>query len=310
VSEERTFHGRTFGVSNLDKVFYPDEEITKGDVIEYYDRIADTMLPYIEGRFISLHRWPDGIEGKDFYQKETPDYFPDWIRTGEVEKEEGTNRQVVVDEPATLVYLAQQGCITPHAWPSRADAPRSPDRIVFDFDPAETSWEEAFDDVRWAARRLRDVLDRIGLVPFVMTSGSRGLHVYVPVRAEKGFDEVKALARDVAELLARRHPDALTTEVRKEKRKGRIFVDYLRNEYAQTAVTPYSLRARPGAPVATPLDWDELSRSGMGPRRYTLSNLFRRLGSRDDPWTGMGRRARSLDEPLERLDELRAGEDG
>ena len=137
-----------------------------------------------------------------------------------------------------------------------------------------------------------------------MTSGSKGLHVHVPIRRDGEFDEVKRLARDVSELLARRHPDRLTVEIRKKKREGRIFVDFLRNEYAQTAVAPYSLRARPGAPVATPLEWDELSSSGMGPRRYTLENLFRRLGRKDDPWKGMDRRARSLDGPREELDEM------
>lgn len=302
--EEREVFGRTIGLSNLDKVLYPDAGITKGDVVEFYERIGDTMLPYVRDRFLSMHRWPDGIGGEGFYQKETPGWFPDWIRTREVEKKGGTNCQVVVEEPATLVYLAQQACLTPHVWLSRADRPRHPDRIVFDLDPPEGSWREAFDDVRRAARRVRAVLERIGLVPFVMTSGSSGLHVYVPIRRSHGFDEVKRVARDVAELLARRHPDRLTTEIRKTARKGRIFLDYLRNEYAQTAVAPYSLRARPGAPVATPLDWDELSASGMGPRRYTLENLFRRLGRKDDPWKGMARRARSLDGPREALDRL------
>ncbi|MGD2071774.1 MAG: non-homologous end-joining DNA ligase [Gemmatimonadota bacterium] len=302
--EEREVFGRTIGFSNLDKILYPDAGITKGDVVEFYGRIADTMLPHVQDRFLSMHRWPDGIDGKDFYQKDTPHWFPDWIRTREVEKEGGTNCQVVVEEPATLVYLAQQACLTPHVWLSRADEPRRPDRIVFDLDPPKESWREAFDDVRRAARRLRAVLDEIGLVPFVMTSGSSGLHVHVPIRRERGFDEVKGLARDVAELLARRHPERLTTEVRKKARKGRIFLDILRNEYAQTAVAPYSLRARPGAPVATPLEWDEVSGSGMGPRRYTLENLFRRLGHKDDPWKGIGRRARSLGAPREALDRL------
>lgn len=306
--EEREIHGRRFELSSLDKVFYPDRGFTKGQVIEYYEKVARTMLPHVRGRYISMHRWPDGIEGKDFYQKETPDYFPDWIRTEEVEKEGGTNCQVVVEEPATLVYLAQQGCLTPHIWLSRADEPRAPDRMVFDFDPAAESWDEAFDAVRRAARSLRSMLEEIGLTPFVMTSGSRGLHVHVPIRREETFDLVKALARDVAELLVRRYPHELTTQVRKNKRKRRIFVDYLRNEYAQTAVAPYSLRARPGAPVATPVEWDELSSPGMGARRYTLDNLFLRLSRKGDPWKRMGSRARTLKGPRERLDRLREAE--
>lgn len=300
---ERSFHGRTFEVSNLDKVLYPDAGVTKGDVIDYYDRIADTMLPHAEGRFISMHRFPDGIDEEGFYHKETPDYFPDWIRTAEVEKEEGSNRQVIIDEAATLAYLAQQACLTPHIWLSRAEAPRKPDRIVFDFDPSQP-WDEAFDSVRWAARRLRELLDELGLESHVMTSGSRGLHVHAPIQAEHDFDDVKDFTHGVAELLTERHPDRLTIAMRKDQRGDRIFVDYLRNEYAQTTVAPYALRARPGAPVATPLDWAELGAAEMGPRRYTIENLFRRLSRKDDPWADISRHARSLGEPRDKLAEL------
>lgn len=286
-------HGRAFEISHRDKVLYPEDGITKGDVIDYYARVAEIMLPYVEGRFISMQRFPDGIAAEGFYEKEAPDYFPDWIATGEVAKEDGSNRQVIIDEPATLAYLAQQACITPHIWLSRAASVRSPDRMVFDFDPSRP-WREAFAAVRRAARALRDLLDEIGLVGYVMTSGSRGLHVHVPIRPGDDFDAVKDLARDIAECLAARHPEHLTTAMRKNKRGERIFVDYLRNEYAQTTVAPYALRARPGAPVATPLDWDELGASGMGPRKYTLGNLFRRLAQKDDPWRAMGRRARGI----------------
>jgi len=300
----REVHGRAIGLSSLDKIIFPEDGITKGDVIRFYENMANTMLPYVRDRFMSMHRFPDGIRGKHFYQKDTPDYFPDWIRTLEVEKKDGTNCQIAIEEPATLVYLAQQACLTPHIWLSRIDAPDHPDRLVFDFDPASQSWERAFGGVRWAARELRALLDSIGLTSFVMTSGSRGLHVHVPVRPTHAFDAAKRLARDVAELLARRYPDRLTTEIRKNKREGRIFIDFLRNDYAQTAVAPYALRARRGAPVATPIEWDELSSSGMGPRRYTLSSVFRRLGQKQDPWRGMDGHARSIDSPRQKLDRL------
>lgn len=302
---EREIFGRTITFSNLDKVFYPDAGITKGGVIDYYERVAETMLPWVRDRFLSMHRWPDGIDGKDFYQKETPDWFPDWIHTEEVEKKDGTNCQVAVEEPATLVYLAQQACLTPHVWLSRTGRPRHPDRMVFDFDPSKP-WDRAFADVRRAARRLRDVLEEVGFIPFVMTSGSKGLHVHVPLDASADFDEVKAFSRDVANLLADRYPDDLTTQVRKDKRGDRIFVDYLRNEYAQTAVAPYALRARPGAPVATPLGWDELGRSGMSPRKYTLRNLFQRLARKDDPWKDMEGRAGRIGDARKELDRMRS----
>lgn len=295
-----SIHGRTFEVSHRDKVLYPEDGITKGDVIDYYERVAGTMLPHVEGRFISMHRFPDGIAAQGFYEKETPDHFPDWIDTGEVDKEEGSNRQVIIDERATLAFLAQQACITPHIWLSRAAAVRRPDRMVFDFDPSRP-WREAFDEVRRAARGLRDLLEEVGLVAYVMTSGSRGLHVHVPIRPDEDFDAVKDLAREIAERLVARHPDQLTIAVRKDQRGDRIFVDYLRNEYAQTTAAPYALRARPGAPVATPLDWRELGSSAMGPRRYTLRNIFRRLAQKDDPWRAMGRRARGIAGPRRRL---------
>ena len=302
----RRVHGREIEFSNLEKVLYPEAGITKGDVIEYYERIAETMLPHVRDRFVSMHRWPDGLDGEGFYQKEAPDYFPDWIRTGEVEKEGGTNRQVVIDEPATLVYLAQQACLTPHVWMSRSGNPRHPDRMVFDFDPSREG-EEAFGDLRDAARSLRDLLSELGLPACPMTSGSRGLHIHVPLAGDETFDAVKPFSRAVAEILVAREPERLTTEVRKKKRDGRIFIDYLRNEYAQTSVPPYALRARPGAPVAVPLDWDELGRPGMSPRRYTLRNVFRRLGAKGDPWADLADQASELEPRRDALASLRDG---
>lgn len=293
--------GHTVELSNLNKVFFPESGITKGDVIEYYRRVAGTMLPHVRDRVISMERWPDGIQGEGFYHKEVPDYFPSWIHTATVEKADGSNRQVIIDDAATLVYLADQACLTPHVWLSRFRSLRRPDRLVFDLDPPDP-WEIAFDDVRWAARLIRDLLADLGLPSGVMTSGSRGLHVYVVLDAKAEFNEVKHFARSVAELLAHRHPQRLTTEVRKDRRGSRIFIDYLRNAYAQTTVAPYAIRARPGAPVATPLDWDELSSSGLGPRTYTLENLFRRLGQKHDPWAGLGEQPSGLAAAREALD--------
>lgn len=293
----------TVQISSPEKVLFPDAGLTKADLAEYYARIADDMLRHMRDRPISMHRFPDGIDGDDFYQKSVPYYFPDWIRREKVGKGGGgTNTQLVVDNAATLAYLANQACITPHVWLSRADQLHHPDRMVFDLDPSGAMDPlDDFEPMRVAARRVRDVLDEVGLVPFLMTSGSRGLHVVVPLDRSSKFDAVRDFAKDVADLLARRHPDDFTAEQRKEKRGDRIFVDYLRNGYAQTSVAPYAVRARPGAPVATPLEWDELGKGDMGPRRYTIENIFRRLAQREDPWKGMGRRGRSLREPRERL---------
>lgn len=290
-------------ISHPDKVLFPDAGLTKADLADYYARIPDVMLRHMRDRPISMHRFPDGIDGDDFYQKSVPYYFPDWIRREKVGKGGGgTNTQLVVDNAATLVYLANQACITPHVWLSRADQLHDPDRMVFDLDPSGDVGAVAdFDAMRDAARRVRDVLEEVGLVPFVMTSGSRGLHVVVPLDRSANFDLARDFAKDVAVLLSRRHPDELTTEHRKKERGDRIFVDYLRNGYAQTTVAPYAVRALPGAPVATPLEWDELGKGDLNPRKYTMKNIFRRLAQRDDPWKGMGRRGRSLRQPRDRL---------
>ena len=299
---------RTIEVGNPDKVLFPDAGLTKLDLAEYYRDVSDALLPHAEGRPISMHRFPDGIDGRGFYHKDAPDYFPEWIHTETIEKEGGTLRQVLIDDAATLVYLADQACITPHAWLSRLDATRRPDRMVFDFDPPGDDWKATFDAVRWAVRRTAELLRDIGLVPFVQTSGSMGLHVHVPLDRQVDFDAARELARDVADLLARRHPERLTTEQRKKKRGDRVYLDVARNAYAQTAVLPYAVRARPGAPVATPVDWDELGAGDMHPRRYTVKNVLRRLAQKADPWKAMGRRARGIETPRSKLDSIRRDE--
>lgn len=305
---QKSVGGHAIEVGNPDKVLFGESGLTKADLVDFYERVAEHLLRHSEGRLVSMHRFPDGIDGESFFQKQAPDYFPDWIRREEVEKEGGKVTMVVLEDAATLVYLADQACITPHVWLSKVDSPNTPDRVVFDFDP---SGGAEFDDVRRAARDVKEVLEETGLTPFVMTSGSRGLHVWAPLVAGAEFDEVRGFARSVAELLAARHPDRLTIEQRKDKRGDRVFIDYLRNAYAQTSAPPYSVRPRDGAPVATPLDWDELGAGDLHPRKYTIRNLFRRLARKEDPWKGMGRHAASLEGPRERLESMReAGEEG
>lgn len=297
----RHFGSYRVELSNEDKVFFPDEGITKGDVIRYYQRVGKTMLKHLGGRPLTLQRFPDGIEEEGFYQKEVPDHFPDWIdRVGVDLEESDVQTQVVANRKATLVYLADQGVITPHVWLSRTGELRRPDRLVFDLDPAT----DDFTPVRRAARMLQRLLDKLGLVPFVMTTGSTGAHVWTPIQRGPGFDDVRSFAGGVAECLTDAFPDDFTTETRKEKREGRLFVDVGRNAYGQTAVAPYALRPRPGAPVAAPLEWDELDRSDLTSRTFHLGNIPRRLGQKDDPWKGMGRRATSLDRSRKKLDEL------
>lgn len=291
--------GRRVAVTHPDRVLFPDEGITKGRVVRYYARIAAVMLPHLRGRPLSLQRFPDGIASSGFFMKDAPGHFPGWIRTAEVPRRSkgGHIEQVFLcDDPAALVYLANQGTLTFHVWPARADDLDHPDLLVLDLDPPEAG---ELGPLRDATRAIRAVLRELGLVPYLQTTGSRGYHVVAPLDRSADFDRTRALARRIADLLARRHPDQLTTAQRKNRRGHRIFLDTNRNAYAQTFVAPYSLRPRPGAPIATPLDWDELGRAEPG--RYTLTNVFRRLGQKDDPWGDLNQDGRGLDHAEERL---------
>jgi bifunctional non-homologous end joining protein LigD len=291
--------GRAVEVGNPDKVLFPDAGITKRDLACYYRRIAAVMLPHIRGRPVTMQRYPDGIGADGFYQKDAPGYFPDWIRTETLAKENGEVSHVVCDDAATLVYLADQGCITPHVWSSTTADPDRPDRMVFDLDPPQGSGARP---VRAAARIVRDFLGDLGLSARIMTTGSSGFHVVVPLDGSRPFDEVREFAARCARVLAEGHPAELTVAQRIETRSGRVFLDYLRNAYGQTTVAPYAVRALPGAPVAAPIGWEELGRTE--PRSYTVANLFRRLGQKDDPWAAARIGGQSLDTPLQTLEAI------
>lgn len=260
-------------ISHPDKIIFPKKKITKGDMAEYYDRIADQMLPYLKDRPLTLHRFPSGIGEAGFYQKNVSDYFPDYIKTVEIDTEEGTNTQIICNDKKTLLYLVNQGTVEFHIWLSRKDKIREPDKVIFDLDPPEN----AFDKVKEAAKVVRNYLRKQKKDPLLMTTGQNGLHLYYSVRRGKDFDEIKKEARKVAEEVTKLRPDLLTTKIRKDQREGKIFVDYLRNAYAQTAVCPFSLRANEEAGVATPLEWEELSKLESA-SYYTVDNIFNRLG--------------------------------
>jgi bifunctional non-homologous end joining protein LigD len=293
-THELTVDGRTISLSHPDKVLFPSagaEGITKAELVEHYRRVADVMVPHLRDRPLMLQQFPGGIGEGGFYQKNIPSHFPDWIRRVEVPKEGGTVTHPVCDDAATLVYLATQNCISLHVWPARADEPHRPDRLFFDLDPSG----DDFGLVRATARTIGDLLTELGMVPFVQTSGSRGLHVVTPIEREVDFDDGHAFAAAVATVVAGGDADHVTVEARKAKRAGRLYIDVQRNGYAQTTVAPYSVRPRPGAPVATPLDWDELGKRGMGPQRYTLANIGRRLARRSDPWADIDAHATSVE---------------
>ncbi|MFE6777225.1 DNA polymerase domain-containing protein [Streptomyces sp. NPDC057702] len=310
--------GRVFELTRPGKVLFPDDGFTKADLVAHYRAVARRALPELRGRPVMMERHPDGIGGRPLMNKNAPDYFPGWVPLAELAKKGGTVTHVVCDNAATLAYLAGQATITPHRWLSRADRPHHPDRLVFDLDPAtpandapadDASAEDAragdaFEQARWAAYRVCELLDELGLPVRLMTTGSRGLHAIVPLDRTEDFDAVRAFAREAANVLVARHPDRLTTEPRVADRGDRLYLDTLRNGYAQTAVAPYAVRARPGAPVATPISADELADPDLRADRWTLATIGDRLAT-TNPWPARAFRARSLHRARHRLAALR-----
>lgn len=289
-------------ITHPDRVLFPADGITKGDLADYYGEVADAMLPHLRGRALTVQRYPRGIGEPGFVQQDFADSLPDWMGRVEVAKEGGgTVVHPLAERPEALRWLANQSCITLHAWQSRRGRLNDPDRLVFDLDPSDGD----FAVVRATARAVAGVLADLGLVSYVQTTGSRGLHVVVPVRADTDFDTARRFTRDVADVVAADDPAHRTVEVRKDKRGERVYLDVMRNAYAQTAVAPYSVRPLAGAPVATPLEWDELNTPGLRADRFTVRDLPKRLAGQRDPWSGMSRHARSLSGPCERLAKLR-----
>ena len=307
-----TSGGVTVQLSHLDKVFFPDEGLRKGDLVDYYRMVAPRMLPYLRERPVVMGRYPDGVTGEAIIQKNVSRHFPDWVKRVEVPRlgRGGAVCQVVCDRPETLIYLANQACIELHVLLSRAGALDRPDQLVFDLDPTADA-EDAFDEARRCALDLRRLLEEdLGLTTYVKTTGGKGLHVHVPLRADEGFDPVREFAREVAELMVRRDPDRLTVQQRVDQRGKRLYLDLQRNGYAQMAVAPYSVRARPGAPVATPLHWAEAEDAGLNPRRFTMRTIGDRLATTQDPWAGMSRHRHGLTAARRRLKSLAARQEG
>jgi len=251
---------------------FPDVGVTKGDVVAHYERVGDAMLSFVNNRPLTLQRFPRGIAAKGFMQKNAGKHFPDSIARYPVPKRDGTmTNYPVVTRAADLAYLANQGTVTFHMWTATIDTPHRPDWMVIDLDP------EADDlaGVRFATTAMRQVLAEFGLAGFLLATGSKGFHIWVPLDGQMAFDQVSLATRALAGLAAARHPTQLTTEFLKKNRTGRVFVDWLRNTGIATVVVPFSIRPRPGAPVAVPLAWDELD--SATPNGWTLADLGDRL---------------------------------
>ena len=288
--------GHQIAISNRDKVLFPDDGITKGDLVDYYSRIADRMLVQVRDRPLHMNRFPDGIGGIAIQQKRVPDSFPPWIKRVTVDLHKGgTITHAVIDNAATLVYLANYNMITAHVWLSRIQAPEQPDQLVFDLDPSD----DDFRLVRTTALTLKGLLEELKLIPFVKTTGSRGLHVVVPIALGSGFEETHVFADYVAQRLVATDPEHLTTEFIKQKREGRLFVDLNRNAYAQTVVAAYSVRARRGAPIAVPIAWPDVESDTLRPDGVSIRGVWDWLRERDDPWQPMERSRRPLPHLME-----------
>ncbi len=277
-------------ITNPDRVLFPRDGYTKADLVDYYRRIAPFMLPHIVERPVTMVRYPRGIDSAGFFQKNAPRRSPPWLRRARMAKQGGFVDHIVCEKAADLVYLANLACITPHVWLSRVDEPERPDRMILDLDPGRSDFEL----VKETALFARRILAEDGLSSYVMTTGSKGLHVVVPLDRTASFEAVRSYALRVVEEMIQAD-DRLTAERSIEEREGRLLVDVFRNAYAQTGVAPYAVRPRDGAPVATPLRWEELDDPELSPRSFTIRNVLSR--AKDDPWRDIALRPGRPPEP-------------
>ena len=249
--------GRRLSLSNLGKVFYPATGFTKGEVIDYYTRIAPVLLPHLRGRHLTLKRYPDGVDGQFFYEKQCPRHRPDWVRTARVPiRTDGRSIDYcLVEDLATVVWLANLADLEMHTPLARADSPAAPTMLAFDLDPGPPATIVECAEV---ACRLREAFDHFGLLAFPKTSGSKGMQLYVPLNTPTTYRVTKPFAQGVAQVLERRHPELVVSEMRRDLRAGKVFIDWSQNDEHKTTVCVYSLRARERPTVSTPITWDEV----------------------------------------------------
>jgi bifunctional non-homologous end joining protein LigD len=284
-------------ITHPEKILFPEEGITKGELAEYYAAVTPLMLPHIKGRPVTMERFPSGIGSKGFWQKSVATGFPGWLERIAVPKKGGVVHHPVVTDARSLQWLANQNTITMHVWTSRLPRLEQPDVCVFDLDPAA-------DDpgaVRVAALGLRDLLDELGLPSWIKTSGSKGFHLLVPLDGKADGDDVSGFAQLVGAAFVKRAPGELTQEFSKADRKGRIYVDTGRNSHGATFAAVYTVRARPGAPVSAPVTWAEVESGKVTPQSFTLRTMAARIQKVGNAWDGMPRNGRSLTRPLAAL---------
>lgn len=293
--------GKTLKLTNLDKIFWSQEKYTKGDVADYYQKIAPYILPYLKDRPQSMNRHPNGIAGKHFYHKDVDHLPPPWAKTHQIFSEANDRKinYLICQNQATLVYMANLGCIEINPWSSRIGHLDEPDFMVIDLDPEAIS----FDRVVEVALVVHKVLDSLKIPNFCKTSGATGIHIYVPTGAKYTYEQVKQFANVVAILVNRKIPNITSLERSPAKRQKKVYLDYLQNNKGQTLAAPYSIRPKPKATVSTPLDWKEVKK-GLSPSQFTIKTIFPRLKQKGDLWKGVLGKGIDLKAALKRIEKL------
>ncbi|NLB51650.1 MAG: DNA polymerase domain-containing protein [Syntrophomonadaceae bacterium] len=293
--------GRSFSLSNLDKILWPEDHFTKEELIKYYVQAAPFIIEHLQDRAMVFTRYPNGIEGKSFYQKNSPQHLPDWIKTFPLYSSDSDRiiNYTLIEEQATLAWLANQACIEMHPWLSRINSLDYPDFVVFDLDPSADS---TYENVIIIAQILNQLLTSLGLHSYLKTSGSLGLHIYVPVINKYTYEEIRVFANKIAALVASSTAKISTIERSVRLRGDKIYIDYLQNGRGKTLCSVYSVRPRPGAPVSTPLEWDELTE--VTPADFTIKTIIPRLKERGELFAPVLTDKQSLENAQQKLKSL------
>jgi bifunctional non-homologous end joining protein LigD len=292
-------------ITHPEKVLFPADGITKGELAKYYETVAPAMLPHLRGRPVTLERFPAGIERKGFIQKDVAKLGPEWLERVDVPKKGGQSSHALVNDERALLWMINLNTITPHIWVSRVPDLHAPDLCVFDLDPSV----EDDQALRGAALLVRNQLQEFGLESAIKTSGSKGFHIAVALDRTADFETLWPFSHAVGSLLVKRHPQIFTQEFIKADRAGRILIDTGRNGFGATFAAPYAVRPRNGAPVSAPCTWDEIERGKVGPRTFTLRNVPERLAEVGDVWSTLGARPLSITRSIETLATLLTDED-
>ncbi|SPE32679.1 ATP dependent DNA ligase (fragment) [Candidatus Sulfopaludibacter sp. SbA6] len=295
-------NGRTLKFTNLKKVYYPDEGYTKRDVLNYYDGVAGLILPHLKDRPLSLKRYPNGIKEEFFFQKDTPESYPDWLRTESIDSDHTQKpiRYVFAEDRASLLYLVNLGCIDHNPWMSRSESLDHPDYVLIDLDPQECPFDLIVD----AALLVKRVLDRVGLRGYPKTTGGDGMHVYIPIEPVYTYEEARQFADLISRLVIHEKPEMFTTPRSVAKRqRNRVYFDYLQIAKSKTIAAPYVLRAYAGAPVAAPLEWSEVKR-GLHPSQFNITNARERFAEKGDLFEGVLKKPQRLEDALEKMEKL------